>query len=395
MNNHTFPIWDPATGILDLEDDPEELSASEIPGIKAIWTDQRNRLKDSEQLSDFTEKLSREWAIETGIIENLYEIERGVTRTLIEQGFQAELLGHGSTNRPRDYVIQLLQDQKYALEGVFAFVKEQRTLSVSYIKELHAILLRSQDTTEGLDSLGQAVQLPLIKGNWKQQENYPVKNGVTYTYCPPEQVQSEMDRLIDMHSKQVGSGMPSEVRAAWFHHRFSQIHPFQDGNGRVARALASLILVQDGLFPLVVKRDDKAQYLKALEAADDGKLGPLVDFIAKLQRDQFRKATAIPDAVLVEEDVQAALDGLLKAADKAAADQLATLKKVFDLAKMIEDDLEGRLNSITGSIQTALRRVKHDSKVFVQRSDSSTDHYFRAQISENAKHHIGYFADPI
>ena len=97
------PIWNSQTGITDLETDPATLSASEIPGIKAVWTDQRTRLKGTSQLSDFTERLSREWAIETGVIENLYEIERGVTETLIERGFQAELLSHGSTNRPREY----------------------------------------------------------------------------------------------------------------------------------------------------------------------------------------------------------------------------------------------------------------------------------------------------
>ena len=81
-NNETVPIWNPDTGIEDFEIEPNDLSSSEIPGIKTIWTEQQERLKDTAQLSDFTEKLSREWAIETGIIENLYEIDRGVTQTL-------------------------------------------------------------------------------------------------------------------------------------------------------------------------------------------------------------------------------------------------------------------------------------------------------------------------
>ena len=85
-------IWNPETGINDLESDSKNLSASEMPGIKAVWTDQRARLRGTSQLSNFTEKLSREWAIETGVIENLYEIDRGVTQNLIERGFEAELL---------------------------------------------------------------------------------------------------------------------------------------------------------------------------------------------------------------------------------------------------------------------------------------------------------------
>ena len=256
-NDTAHPIWRRGIGIADLETDPNDLSASEIPGIKAVWTNQRTRLKGTRQLSDFTEKLSREWAIETGVIENLYEIERGVTQTLIERGFQAELLSHGSTNRPREYVLQLLRDQKEALDGVFDFVSSRRELSTSYIKELHAALLRSQGTVEGIDPLGHAVELPLTKGAWKTQENYPVRDGVTYNYCPPEHVASEMDRLVAIHDEHVANSVPSEVQAAWLHHRFTQIHPFQDGNGRVARALASLVLVKDGLFPLVVTRDER------------------------------------------------------------------------------------------------------------------------------------------
>ena len=387
-------IWDSTKGITPLENDPEGLSASQISGIKAVWTDQRNRLEGSAQLSDFTERMSREWAIETGVIEDLYEIDRGVTQTLIERGFQAELLSHGTANKPREYVIQLLHDQKDALDGVFDFVRGDRTLSTSYIKELHAALLRSQNSTEGLDAQGHYVEIPLIKGAWKNQTNYPVRDGITYTYCPPEHVDSEMARLIAIHEDHVSQSVPSEVQAAWLHHRFSQIHPFQDGNGRVARAIASLLLIKDGLFPLVVTRDDRRTYLDALEAADDGILKPLIDLITKLQISQFRKASAISDIVLIEEDVQAALGNLLKAADKLEADHLEALNGVFDHATHLENNLKDRLQAIQSSVGDALQRVSgNDGKAYITSSGPETDHYFRSQIIENAKKNIGYFAD--
>jgi len=388
------PIWNPDTGITDFGGNSQALSASEIPGIKAIWTDQKTRLKGTRQLADFTEKLSREWAIETGIIENLYEIERGVTQTLIERGFQAELLSHGSTNRPREYVLQLLRDQKDALDGVFDFVSSKRVLSVSYIKELHAALLRSQEFTEGVDSLGHFVEIPLIKGGWKTQANYPVRDSVTYAYCPPEHVASEMDKLVSVHGDHIANSVPSEVQAAWLHHRFTQIHPFQDGNGRVARAIASLVLVKDGLFPLVVTRDDKPSYLDALEAADAGNLKPLIGLIAKLQIVQFRKATAVSEAILSQDtDVKAILGGHLKAADKIAADKLKSLRGVFNLADSIQEDLGARLRGIAPDITSALQRVTTSGSAFVAHSTKETDHYFRAQIIENAKFHLHYFVD--
>ena len=287
----THFIWDPETRITDIESDPSDLAASEIPRIKAVWADQKERLQDDVQLSDFNEKLSREWAIETGVIGNLYEIDRGITQTLIEQGFKAEILSHGSTSKPCEYVLKLLRDHKDTLDGVFDFVKSRRKLSTSYIKQLHASLLRSQDTTEGVDTQGNFVEISLIKGEWKTQANYPTRDGTIYKYCPPEQVASEMDRLVCIHGQHISNAVASEVRAAWLHHRFAQIHPFQDGNGRVARTLASLVLVQDGLFPLVITRDDKTKYIDTLEKADAGDLKPLIKLIVKSQIVQCRKAT--------------------------------------------------------------------------------------------------------
>lgn len=392
-SNENLPIWNPNTGIEDLEADPNELSSSEIPGIKAIWTEQQKRLKDTAQLSDFTEKLSREWAIETGIIENLYEIDRGVTQTLIEQGFQAELLSHGTTNKPRETVIRLLNDQKEALDGVFAFVKSDRSLTTSYVKELHAALLRNQRTAEVLDVHGKIVEVPLIRGAWKIHPNHPKRNGVTYYYCPPEQVDSEMDRLIEMHEAHVGKGVSAEVQAAWLHHRFTQIHPFQDGNGRVVRAIASLVLVKDGLFPLVVRRDDRSKYLETLETADRGDLKPLVELITRLQRDRFLKATKITEELRREEDIQVILDGLDREARRIAAEQREAYLEVISFANALEDDLEERLKSIVPDVSRALKRVAPQASVLVRRFDLKTDYYYRAQIVKIANDYIDYYAN--
>ena len=190
-------IWDPSTGILDIDLDVTSAAGPEIPGIRAVWEEQRNRLHGTPALADFTERLSREWAIETGILEGLYDIDRGVTQTLIEQGFRAELLTHGTTNQPREFVLQLIRDQKDALDGVFDFVRRARPLSTSWIKELHAALLRSQESTEGIDALGRHIEVPLIRGDWKTQPNSPVREGVTYAYCPPG-TSRQRDGTIDL-----------------------------------------------------------------------------------------------------------------------------------------------------------------------------------------------------
>ena len=393
MDTKTQHIWPTETGIKEFERPWRDLAAPELDSIIKIWAEQKERLKGTSQLNQFTERLSREWAIETGIIENLYQIDRGVTQTLIERGFQAEFLTHGSTNRPASYVINLLRDQQDTLEGIFDFIARRRNLSTSYIKELHAALVRSQDNTDAQDPAGNLVEIPLIKGEWKRQPNYPTKNGVIFAYCPPEQVASEMDRLADMHQAHLAEGVAPEVEAAWLHHRFSQIHPFQDGNGRVCRSLASMVLVRAGLFPLVVTRDDKNRYLDALEAADQGDLGVLVSLFAALQRAQFRKATALSENILATGvDVASIMSGLMKSAQRSREVREQELRKVFDHAATLETDTVANLEILIPDLQQVMWKINSSGKAFVKRSTEATSHYYWGQIIENARR-LDYFVD--
>lgn len=390
-------IWNPSTGITDL-DNPEGLAASEIPGIQAVWRDRQEDLEGTPHLANFNEQLNREWAIETGIIENVYEIDRGVTETLIKHGFREELLTHGSTDRPRGFVLQVLEDHRRTLDSIFDFIKGNRPLSTSYIKELHSALLRSQEFTEGRDQFGRwRDDIPLIKGDWKILPNYPIRDGVRYRYCPPEHVAAEMDRLVEMHAQHIDKGVPVEVQAAWLHHRFTQIHPFQDGNGRVARAITLLVLVKGGLFPLVVTRDDRATYINALEDADKGDLKPLVNLIAKLQRKRFLKAVDLSKAVLSEHDpediVRDGLDALLEAAKRAAVERKKALEEVFEIADDVQRDLHERLESTAPEIEDALKQVDPLARAWVTIGTDETSHYYRAQIIENANEYLNYFAN--
>jgi hypothetical protein len=129
-----------------------------------------------------------------------------------------------------------------------------------------------------------------------------------------------------------------------------------------------------------------------LDAADQGNLSPLIQMIAKLQITQFRKATAISEAILATDEVSSLLGGLMKAADKVAAKQLETLRGVFKLAVSLEGDLDERLRAITPNITSALQKVSSAGTAFVSSSTAETNHFFRAQVIENAKLHLHYFA---
>ena len=242
------------------------------------------RDQDGDALDEFDARLAREWAIETGIIEGLYTIDRGTARVLVERGIDVALIPDGATDKPAAHVVAVLEDHQDALEGVRAFVEGDRALSTSYLKELHQLLTRHQDTVAAIDPIGRRVEATLLRGEWKHQPNNPTRrNGAVHEYCPPEHVAAEMDRLIAMHRTHADADVAAEVEAAWLHHRFTQIHPFQDGNGRIARPIASLVLLRARWFPLVVDRDIRREYIGALERTDEGDLGPLARLFADIQ----------------------------------------------------------------------------------------------------------------
>ena len=237
--------WSP---IKDWVEGWQELAMEELEGLAGIWKEQRGRLEHSSELKEFNKRLQRQWAIETGILENLYTLDRGITQLLIERGIKASLIPHGTSDRPVSHVVDLIKDQHEVVKGLFDFVGQTRQLSTSYIKEIHQALTAHQECVEARDPEGRYLQVPLRRGVWKQRPNNPQReDGSVHEYCPPEHVASEMDRLMEMHEDHLEQGVPPEVEAAWFHHRFTQIHPFQDGNGRVARALATLVFLREGV----------------------------------------------------------------------------------------------------------------------------------------------------
>ena len=75
--------------------------------------------------------------------------------------------------------------------------------------------------------------------------------------------------------------------ASFRHHGFVRIHPFIDGNGRVARLLTNLYLIARGYPPIVLRIEDRGKYYRFLRAADAGNTGLFVNFIAKAVKDNL------------------------------------------------------------------------------------------------------------
>ena len=147
-----------------------------------------------------------------------------------------------------------------ALDAIYSQVQSSFSISGSAIRQLHQVIVAHQPTYRAMNQFGQSFDATLHAGAFKTMPNNPTRpDGVVHQHCPPEHVDSELDNLLNWYAEYCArpDGYHPLLLAAWLHHRFVQIHPFQDGNGRVTRALVTWHLVQHDYLPIVVTRDDR------------------------------------------------------------------------------------------------------------------------------------------
>jgi len=327
--------------IADLPPDLRSLESNELEPLHRIWLQQKDSLADQRIIEEFNQQLKREWAIETGAIEGVYVLDRGVTQIMIEHGIKSSLIPHSAHNKSPEYVATIIQDQAEVLDWLFDFVKGDRSLTDGFIRELHQALLRHQETVEVVDQSGRGFEKELQKGVYKTTPNNPRReDGTVFEYCPPEHVAAEMDRLLALHEEHTRRAVPPEVEAAWLHHRFTQIHPFEDGNGRVARAIASLVFINARWFPLVIRNtDEKSKYITALELADSGDLGPLISLFSGVQKRVFLTALDL--------SYRSKPPGTIDAAVESARDLFIGMGKIVPKEWMAAKRIAGHLYART------------------------------------------------
>ena len=123
---------------------------------------------------------------------------------------------------------------------------------------------------------------PVPRGEYKKFENYGLlHDGRKRLYAPPERVATEVDRLTKEAVSPALAAAHPVVQAAYLLYAVDAIHPFADGNGRAARAVASLPLYSAVGVPLVVTPRSRRAYLTSLETYDREGPGALVDFVSK------------------------------------------------------------------------------------------------------------------
>lgn len=379
-------IWKP----LEFDAKWLETNTSKLDNLLPSWQRKREQLKkDSVEYEEFLSRLKRQHAIETGIIERLYDLKQGITETFIKEGFATSYLQHGDTNIPPTQLMNYLRDHFEAIDFVFDLVKHNRSLSKSFILELHQLITTHQDFTEAVNSLGHITQVSLLKGQFKQLDNNPKReDGRKFLYCPPIQVESEVAKLLEIYNHLERKEVHPIVKAAWFHHVFAQIHPFQDGNGRIARLLASLILIKSELFPLTIERNEKKRYITSLENADQRNYQPIVDLFCDSQIRNVEFALNVKVDLMTGPFRQVVEQFGEKVRKLQVKEQRIREEKINQNREEIAHFAFNVLDRYVTDIQ---QQVGATGRIWMTQATSEKAHFFTHQIARYATQHKYFF----
>jgi Fic family protein len=129
--------------------------------------------------------------------------------------------------------------------------KKTEELRRTDIFNIHSIILRGIDSKNA----GKYRDVPVYVN---------LKDGTRHIFCDPLRIADEMDVFFDrLFSSKKEHPV---ITAAEAHTRFVSIHPFIDGNGRTARLIMNLILLQNGYTPVVIQNKERINYLDAMES---------------------------------------------------------------------------------------------------------------------------------
>ena len=147
---------------------------------------------------------------------------------------------------------------------------KQLPLTQNFIRTLHRTLLREDYTVYRMLPGGVQTSYVIHAGQYKTRPNSVItRYGDRFEYASPEETPALMADLVDWynHAEQEGKLSPIDL-AILFHYRYIRIHPFEDGNGRIARLMVNYILSRHGYPMIVVRSRLKQDYLEALHRAD-------------------------------------------------------------------------------------------------------------------------------
>lgn len=176
--------------------------------------------------------------------------------------------------RGHDIALKLIQDLANDTE---------RGLTEVFIRQINKVILKEPFYKEAQTPDGQSTRKLIKIGEYKSLPNHvQLVTGEMFYYATPEETPAKMFDLMNWYEEaSLNKDLHPVEIAAEFHYRFVCIHPFDDGNGRISRLLMNYHLLKNNYPPIIIKTEDKKNYLFALREADTGNIEAFKAYITE------------------------------------------------------------------------------------------------------------------
>ena len=297
--------------------------------------------------------LLRTAAVDTGALEGLYTTDRGftvsvahnlLTRSQLEVEKGPDFNGH-------------FEAQLEGFEMALDAATRSLPITEAWIRTLHSIICAGQTTIRVHTDAGVQEQT-LQRGTYKTTPNHVrLANGDIHPYAPVAETPHEMARLVKILQSAEFDGLHAVVQAAYAHYAFVWIHPFADGNGRVARALTSVFLLRDASIPFTVYADRKDRYLDALQAADHRDYRSFLHYVGERAIDTIRVVLEGPSLKTSISDLAAEVASAYETPAGFSVAELTT--RTRELAAILEAKIQSCWESQPIPV-VKLKVIRHD-----------------------------------
>lgn len=269
----------------------------------------------------------------------------------LDYGETVAFLMHGVTAKGKplkDYLD--IRGHNDAINYLVELIAHNEEISEKDIRAIHEIILVEPYKSSAQTMSGEQVFKTIELGKYKTMPNH-VKTitGEIHYYATPEETPILMGELIDWYRDiQKREDVHPAVVAAIFHHKFVSIHPFDDGNGRMARLLMNMILMKNHFPPVIIKKDSKDQYYLYLSQADSGNVESFINYISGRLLDTVELYLRGAKGESIEEpnDLDKKLL-LFKKEIEARKDRVEQKKTEEVVSRVITDSVEPLINSCT------------------------------------------------
>ncbi len=278
-----------------------------------------------------------------------------------------------------------------AIKYLLALVKDkQYLLTESEIRNLHRLILKEPYWSEAVTPEGLKTRKEIKIGQYKSSSNHVITpTGETHYYASPEQTPILMGELMEWYrDAKSNNSIHPIILAALFHHQFTSIHPFDDGNGRIARLLMNLMLMRQGFPPIVIKEEDRLTYYQVLRQADANEMIPFTEYINELMRHSLNiylkgaKGESIEEKDDVDKEITLFKKGLEQTQLFELKSKKSTRRILIDTIIPLLTRLRIKLKEFDDLFLKTLEQIN-----ITRTNENSQNEIFYTNIDEFIKHH--------